>query len=130
MTFVARGTRYFRRSSNDAFKLLSMSRGYDGVDLNRVMAHIGVDKMPKGSEIISEGKLGKITYQEMLDGLVELDVNTVDPLWCSRGDWFVLGREVMTVWGQRWPETYQLTWRPTDGAVPADGNSLRQPLLF
>lgn len=67
MTFVARGTRYFRRSSNDAFKLLSMSRGYDGVDLNRVMAQIGVDKMPKGSEIISEGRYGKVTYQEMLD---------------------------------------------------------------
>jgi hypothetical protein len=67
MTFVARGIRYYRRSSTDAFKLLSMSRGYDGVDLNRVMGQLGVDAMPKGSEILSKGKYGKLSYQEVLD---------------------------------------------------------------
>ena len=70
----------------------------------------------------------------VLDGGLEFRLHLVDPLWCSRGDWFVLGREVMSAWGERWPTSIQLTWSDADGVFPdrpGDPDwTFRQPVLF
>lgn len=70
----------------------------------------------------------------IMDGGLEFRVHLVDRLWCGQGDWFNLGREVMSTWGERWPTTVQLTWSDSDGAFPEPpGDSkwaFRQPLLF
>ena len=69
-----------------------------------------------------------------LEGGLELRLHLVDPLWCSRGDWFVLGREVMATWGERWPASIQLTWPDASGAFPEHPGdprwNFRQPMLF
>ncbi len=69
-----------------------------------------------------------------LDGGLELRLHLVDPLWCSRGDWFSLGREVMGTWGERWPTSIQLTWPDADGTFPEQPGdpawAFRQPMLF
>lgn len=69
-----------------------------------------------------------------LDGGLEFRLHLVDPLWCSRGDWFVLGREVMATWGERWPTSIQLTWADANGAFPEHPGdpewTFRQPALF
>ncbi len=68
------------------------------------------------------------------DGGLELRAHLVDPLWCSRGDWFVLGREVMATWGERWPASIQLTWPDANGTFPDQPGdprwTFRQPMLF
>lgn len=57
----------------------------------------------------------------------------VDDLFCSQGDWFILGREVMSGWGERWPATLQVIWADEDGRFPERADDpewfLRQPLL-
>ena len=69
-----------------------------------------------------------------VEGGLEFRLHLVDPLWCSRGDWFVLGREVMATWGERWPTSIQLTWPDANGAFPEEPGdplwSFRQPMLF
>jgi len=68
-----------------------------------------------------------------LDGGLELRASRVDELWCGMGDWFNLGREVMSSWGLRWPESIQLVWSDAEGRYPERPGdprwSLRQPLL-
>lgn len=68
-----------------------------------------------------------------IDGGIVFRASLVDDLWCSMGDWFVLGREVMAGWGLRWPPTIQLTWADEHGRFPERPGdprwSLRQPLL-
>lgn len=69
-----------------------------------------------------------------VEGGLEFRLHLVDPLWCSRGDWFVLGREVMSIWGERWPTSIQLTWPDANGSYPDQGGvadwQFRQPVLF
>lgn len=69
----------------------------------------------------------------VLEGGLELRAHAVDALWCGLGDWFNLGREVVSAWGERWPASIQLTWSDVDGTFPerpGDPNwTLRQPLL-
>jgi hypothetical protein len=66
-------------------------------------------------------------------GVLQLRASEVDDLWCGLGDWFNLGREVMSTWGERWPESIQLIWSDEDGSYPERPGdptwSLRQPLL-
>lgn len=85
-----------------------------------------------GKEITDGRQLESGTVIQLLGGL-ELHVRAVDPLWLARGDWFELGRQVMSCWGDRWPETLQLVWSDADGAFPEQPGdpqwSLRQPLL-
>lgn len=85
-----------------------------------------------GSEV-AEGRRIEPGSVEV-EGGMDLHCHEVDPLWCSHGDWFVLGRAVMDSWGLRWPPTLQLTWPDAAGCYPEDpGESrwmLRQPLLF
>lgn len=68
-----------------------------------------------------------------LEGGLELQAHAVDELWCGMGDWFVLGREVMSTWGRRWPESIQLVWADARGEFPERPGDprwlLRQPLL-
>ena len=69
-----------------------------------------------------------------MDGGMEFRACEVDPLFGAQGDWFNLGREVMTCWGERWPMSLQLVWSDRDQAFPERPGdprwSLRQPLLF
>ncbi len=69
-----------------------------------------------------------------IEGGLEFRMHTVDPLWRSQGDWFNLGREVMSCWGERWPASIQLTWSDPDVGFPQQPGDprwgLRQPLLF
>jgi hypothetical protein len=71
--------------------------------------------------------------QLLMDGGLEFQVRSVDPLFASRGDWFVLGREVMACWGERWPTSLQLIWSdPAHGYPDRPGDPrwvARQPLL-
>lgn len=71
--------------------------------------------------------------QLLMDGGLEFQVRDVDPLFASRGDWFVLGREVMACWGERWPTSLQLIWSdPAHGYPDRPGDPrwvVRQPLL-
>jgi hypothetical protein len=80
---------------------------------------------------IAEGQRVDLDRPVVLDGGLEFRPCAVDPLFLSMGDWFVLGREVMHHWGQRWPESIQLVWTDAedhDGAAPHA--TPRQPLLF
>lgn len=85
-----------------------------------------------GKEVSEGRRLEAGTSVQLLGGL-ELHVHEVDRLWLARGDWFELGREVMSCWGDRWPETLQLVWSDADGAFPEKPGdprwTLRQPLL-
>jgi hypothetical protein len=85
-----------------------------------------------GKEIGEGRRLTEGTAIRLLGGL-ELQVRSVDELWLARGDWFELGREVMSHWGERWPETLQLVWSDASGAFPEHPGdpswSFRQPLL-
>jgi hypothetical protein len=64
---------------------------------------------------------------------VRLRARAVEPLWLGLGDWFNLGREVMAIWGERWPDSLQLIWSDADGRFPERPGdpewSFRQPLL-
>ena len=69
-----------------------------------------------------------------LDGGMQFRACEVDPLFGARGDWFILGREVMACWGERWPRSLQLVWSDRGEEFPRDAGdprwSLHQPLLF
>lgn len=69
-----------------------------------------------------------------MDGGLELRVAEVDPLFCSQGDWFVLGREILSRDGRRWPRSLQLVWSdPAHGYPERPGDPrwlVRQPVLF
>src|SRR5690606_23124885 len=60
-----------------------------------------------------------------LDGGLQFRAHRVDDLWCGLGDWFNLGREVMATWGERWPESIQLTWADADGKYPEEAGDPR-----
>jgi len=85
-----------------------------------------------GEEISAGRRLVPGMSIRLLGGL-ELHVRAVDPLWLARGDWFELGREVMSCWGDRWPDTLQLVWCDAEGHFPEQPGdprwTMRQPLL-
>ena len=66
-------------------------------------------------------------------GPMQLRFREVDELFCSQGDWFNLGREVMAELGERWPATLQIVWADSEGRYPERSDDpawfLRQPLL-
>ncbi len=82
---------------------------------------------------IAEGRTLVEGAPVRLQGGLELHVRAVDDLWLERGEWFDLGREVMSHWGERWPRTLQLVWSDASGAFPQRPGdpewTLRQPLL-
>lgn len=83
---------------------------------------------------IAAGECFSPGQQLAMDGGLEFRVCSVDPLFSRHGDWFILGREIMTCWGERWPASLQLVW--CDGhhqfpEHPVDPRwTTRQPLLF
>ncbi len=82
---------------------------------------------------IAAGEQLRTGAQLLMDGGLEFQIRDVDPLFASCGDWFVLGREVMSCWGERWPASLQLTWSdPAYGYPDRPGDPrwvVRQPLL-
>jgi len=82
---------------------------------------------------VAEGRVIRAGDEFTLDGGLELRAHAVDDLWCGMGDWFNLGREVMSTWGQSWPESLQLVWSDAEGRYPERPGdprwSFRQPLL-
>lgn len=86
-----------------------------------------------GGEVADGRTIGANTVLR-LDGGLELRARGIDPIWCARGDWFNLGRQVMGELGRRWPASLQLIWPDADGRFPETsddpGRLLRQPLLF
>lgn len=69
----------------------------------------------------------------VLEETLRFRTHLVDDLWRGLGDWFNLGREVMSTWGGRWPDSLQLIWSDAEGRYPERPGdptwSLRQPLL-
>ncbi len=86
-----------------------------------------------GGQVASGRSIG-VGDRWYLDGGFGFRARAIDPLFASHGDWFNLGREVMSLWGERWPTTVQLVWGEAgDGESGERGEadwSLRQPLLF
>ena len=71
MTFVAEGLKFSRKSSADAFKVLKVNKTYDGLDINKAMLHMGEDVVSTGSEVISRGKFGTFTPEEITEGMIQ-----------------------------------------------------------
>lgn len=71
--------------------------------------------------------------EDVVVGPMALRFQQVDDLFCSQGDWFNLGREVVSGWGERWPATLQVVWADDAGRFPQESGDpawfLRQPLL-
>jgi len=69
MTYFAEGVRNFRRSSTDAFRLMSMTNDYKDIDIIRTLNNLEVT-IPKGSETMISGKLAgnkiKLTASDVL----------------------------------------------------------------
>lgn len=85
-----------------------------------------------GAEVAGGGRIDPLAVIRLDDDMCLL-ARQVDRLWLSQGDWFNLGREVMSELGHRWPDCLQLTWPDCAGGFPEPGgDSLRQrqPLLF
>lgn len=66
-------------------------------------------------------------------GPMQLRFTEVDDLFTSQGDWFNLGRAVMSDLGQRWPSSLQIVWADDEGRFPQRSDDpqwfMRQPLL-
>lgn len=100
---------------------------------------VGIDAPLAGAIIevlcgtVAEGRRIEPGHAVTLEGGLEFRAQEVDELWCGLGDWFNLGREVMSTWGERWPESIQLIWSDEDGRYPEEPGdprwTLRQPLL-
>jgi hypothetical protein len=73
MTYFAEGVRNFRPSSVDAFRLMSMTNDYQGVDIVRTLNGLKTT-IPKGVEVMVSGNLGKngsgikasLTYSDVI----------------------------------------------------------------
>jgi hypothetical protein len=115
------------------------------IGLHRSYGHpellvVGIDAPMAGAALellgarVAAGERLAAGTELVLDGGLGFRVCEVDPLFGAQGDWFILGREVMACWGERWPRSLQLVWSDRGGEFPADAGdprwSLRQPLLF
>lgn len=99
---------------------------------------VGVDAPLAGAiiEAMADKVAGGVDLRDCAEvqiGPMTLRFAEVDDLFCSQGDWFNLGREVMAQMGQRWPETLQIVWADADGVYPERSDDpawfMRQPLL-
>ena len=101
------------------------------VGLDAPLAGVVVELLAtKVAEGTSLGAGGRV----VMDGGLELRVAEVDPLFRAQGDWFVLGREILSRYGTRWPRSLQLVWSdPMHGFPERPGDPrwlVRQPVLF
>lgn len=98
--------------------------GLDAPLAGAVVQSLG-DKVAAGARLRpgSEARMGPLRFR----------FREVDDLFCTRSDWFNLGREVTADWGGRWPRTLQVLWGDADGRFPESVDDpswfLRQPLL-
>ncbi len=58
MTWVAEGHRFWKRSSEDAWKILSARGKYTDIDVTRALDAYGVKELPKGGDVLMKGKNG------------------------------------------------------------------------
>lgn len=64
-TWVRRGSKEFRRSHQDAFKILMQRGDYDGTDMLSSMAFNGLESIPQRADVLlSMGKRGDLTVDE------------------------------------------------------------------
>lgn len=98
--------------------------GLDAPLAGAVIQALG-DKVCAGVDLRGSG--------DVMVGPMALRFRQVDDLFCSQGDWFNLGREVVSTWGERWPATLQVVWADDSGRFPEETGDpawfLRQPLL-
>lgn len=69
MTYVAEGMRYSARSARDAFKVLSVKKGYTGIDWNRAMSAAGDHVIPGPGDTIAAGKFGNMSVDEITQAM-------------------------------------------------------------
>jgi len=69
-TYFAEGTREFAQSASDAFKVLGLKNNYEGVDMLRTLTAQGIS-VPKTTTVISKGKFGNITAEQILQAAKE-----------------------------------------------------------
>lgn len=64
-TWVRRGSKEFRRSHQDAFKILMQKGDYEGTDMLASMAYNGLEAIPQRADtLLSLGKRGDLTVDE------------------------------------------------------------------
>ena len=115
---------------------IGLQRNYDHPEL----LVVGLDAPVAGAVLelagarVAAGRRIEVGDHLTIDGGLGFRARAIDPFFASHGDWFNLGREVMSTWGDRWPTTVQLVWgdageRPV-GVAAEPAWPLRQPLLF
>ena len=67
LTFVAEGTRQFKRAAEDAFKVMAVRNDYNGVDITKAMQAMDLPPVPKGGEVISSGRYGDLTADQIYE---------------------------------------------------------------
>jgi len=72
LTYMAEGVRYARKSSVDAFKVMSYGKkNYTDIDLLAALRKEKVDKLPVKGDVISSGMYGDITIDEFYDEIAK-----------------------------------------------------------
>lgn len=67
MIFLAEGGKFWNRSTLDALKIMSTKSSYTDVDMIRSLQNLGVTKLPKTGEVISKGKYGTFTIDDIYE---------------------------------------------------------------
>lgn len=140
----------FRHDIDDAgYSVVALTGDVTGCDwaysigLHRTCRHpelivVGLEAPLAGAivEAFADRVVAGVDLRERDDvaiGPIALRFVPVDDLFRSQGDWFNLGREVVSGWGQSWPETLQVVWADEHGRFPEQSGDpawfLRQPLL-
>jgi len=58
LTFVAEGTKYARKSYEDAWKVLHEINTYDDISVAKALEYFGKSELPKGGDVLFKGKNG------------------------------------------------------------------------
>lgn len=61
LTYMAEGAKHYMRSSNDAFKILSIGKSYDDVDFYAALRDRGVNEVPNKGDVLVEVNGQKLT---------------------------------------------------------------------
>ena len=71
MTWIAEGTKGWKKSATDAFKVMSIRNNYEGVDIVRALNKLDVHELPKSGDVLSSGKYGDITAEGFLNAAMK-----------------------------------------------------------
>lgn len=95
-------------------------------DIGAAMIHMLVRQIHNGRQFAPGDHV-------VINGGHNLHFEPVGSLWRSMGDWFAIGREVLSESALRWPTTLQVVWENAAGErphVPGDPKwQFQQPLL-